>query len=817
MNWNRKYHQRQVKKLHLCVIMLAGFLVSPLAFAVERQQQNNKGAPAHASSDNSQIPPDYSGRLLSLGRFSERHPLPLARDGDVRTWAWPESKKGQKDKGPLAYTVVFEEPETVSHVRFWQHPWCYATAFRIQADTTGDGQYDLTVLEVDDPLVKTGQWAQYSFPAIQAHAVRWEAVRGLGLGMSFPALAEIDFNDRPSDALPAATSPLTIMVEPDAVLNVGGVTEIPPAMFNLCWGAVDQRPDIARKYLEPLNLGELTVWGQMWGDRPLIEKSSERPISVVLPEDPAQPGHFDREFFVSGAYREWFVENRIRVYEEAKAMGMGVCEMLGKAPPYMQRSDFKSSATGKYQEETQFFPPRDPVEWGKLVGYTIREINEATGGAVKRGYIWNEPNASRYLPVPWRDKAETYFQLFEGAVPEIRTLNPEIEIGGPVLTGAGPLGWGDGHSGWETWAKPFIERCGHWADFYDAHSYFSDIDNLYAESGLIAGYSLQQWGSMLPLASTEAAPHLGTQGVKELDEVALNWRNGAMPTATILLKLLDAPEKWVSYARFYYKGWQGLSIFDNNDHPEPTYWVYWVLRNLRGQRLVASCQEKDLVVVATRQDGQYVIAVQNLSQEKRSATLDLPLPDAKTGEASIDYLEYDTTAGEVVHGTRQVAYDGQSIRWELKPLGLYAVTLEVSPPQPVSRYLLRREYFGDQFFPALPAGASQEFVIEVPANVPGQAKKTWLTFGTTGSGELREDRPRVTFDYRVPLTVELPDGCRYVVEAGKWNELEIDLSRHKGPLSVAFRREELDPDNPLQVSPEEFWLMSVSLVTEHWE
>lgn len=799
-----------MKKTLLYALALMPFVV---AVSQAESSRSSKELTSGEAGDNTRrISPEYSGQLQSLGQFSDQRPLPLARDGDVRTWAWPT-----QGKGPLDYFITYDEPETVSYVRFWQHPWCYATEFQIQADTNGDGEYDTILLEVDDPLVKTGEWAEYSFSPTEAHAVRFRTISGIGLRMPFPALAEIYLRHGSLNASAPAAQPLSIEVAPDAVLEIGGVSQITPAMFNFCWGAVNQRSEIVRKYLEPLNLGELTVWGHMWGDRPLAEPSRERPGSVVIPEDPQRPGHFDRNFFTSGAYRAWFSKNHIRIYEEAKTMGIAICEMLGKVPAYMQRTDFKSTAAGKYEGETQFFPPQDPAEWGQLVGLTLQEINKATEGAVERGYIWNEPNSTRYWPVPWRDKAETYIQLFEGAVPEIKALNPELEIGGPVLTGAGPLGWGNGHEGWETWARPFIDRCGDLADFYDNHCYYSGIDNLYAESSLIAGYSLQQLGKTLPLASTEAAPHLGTHGVKELDDVALTWRNGALPTVTVLLKLLDMPEKWVSYARFYYKGWVGLSIFDDNDEPEPTYCAYWVLRNLRGQRLPASFPEKDLVVVAAGEDGRYVVAVQNLSQQRRSVTLDMPLGYVKTTKVGIDYLEYDSQAGKLAHGTRPVAYDGQSVRWEVEPLGLYAVTFETASLETAKRSLVRREYFGDRFFQPLPEAASEEFVIEVPDDIARKAEKAWLTFGTAGSGELREDRPRVTFGYTVPLSIKLSNGRHYTVEAGKWNQLEIDFSTHQGLFSVTFERQNADPADPLQVNPDEYWLMSVSLITEQWE
>ncbi|MDP0496230.1 MAG: hypothetical protein Q7Q73_08475 [Verrucomicrobiota bacterium JB024] len=749
----------------------------------------------------------HGDQLKCEARFQKQHPLADAMDGDVKTWAWPEPKKVTGSDEPLSYEIVFAETREVDRLRFWQHPWCYATEFRILADESGNGQYDKVLLEVHDPRLGAGEWVRYDFEPITAHGVKFEAIRGCGQGMSFPALAEIQvLNSRQATSESPSDTEVLIRVAIDSRLDINGFTAIQPEMFNLCWGATGLRDERPYDLLKPLNLGGLTTWGQMWGDRPLSPEDPPRAGCAVFPEDPDHPGQFDRNEFTSGAFREWLESHSIGIYRLAHSLGANVSEMLGKAPSYMQRTDFKSTADGNYKNETQFFPPKDPAEWGRLVGHVLKDINDATDGAVKRGYIWNEPNASRYFPVPWDDKADTYCELFLNAVPEIKALNPDIMIGGPVVTGSGPLAWGNGYSGWNTWAKRFIDRCGELADFYDAHSYYCGPDNLYAETDLIAGYSLLKTGKILPLTSTEAAPHLGKAGAPYIDEIGVSWRNGAVPTASMLLHLITMPDKWIGYSRFYYKSFPGLSVFNDKYEPEPIYWAYWVMRNLRGELVPVECSDSDVLVVATHNEKSFVVTVQNLAFETRYLTLDMRV----SGTANVDYLEYNPDSGEVEHGTRNADMQGENVSLELAPMGLYTITMDVSAASPVTRTLVREDFHGDQFFQRLTPDNAVEMVIDLPTALA--PTKAWLRFGSAGSGHLTEDRPRVTFDYRIPLIIEV-NGRTYHVEAGKWNSVPLEADQTKGEVQVRFRLDSSGLDH----LPKDFWIMSASVATEMWE
>jgi xylan 1,4-beta-xylosidase len=91
-------------------------------------------------------------------------------------------------------------------------------------------------------------------------------------------------------------------------------------------------------------------------------------------------------------------------------------------------------------------PPKDPVEWAKLVTAFLEHLIARYGAdEVEKWYfeVWNEPNIDFWTGEP---KEQTYFLLYETTARAIKKVDPNLRVGGPATAQA-------------AWVDRFIDHC----------------------------------------------------------------------------------------------------------------------------------------------------------------------------------------------------------------------------------------------------------------------------------------------------------------------------------------------------------------------
>jgi len=470
-------------------------------------------------------------------------------------------------------------------------------------------------------------------------------------------------------------------------------------------------------------------------------------------------------------------------------------------------------------------PPADDAEWGRWAGTILQAYNRLLDGSIHSAYIWNEPNANGYLPLPWDEMAPRYVRLFHAAVPEIRKLNPSVKIGGPVITGGGVLGWssaevaGSEARDWNGWLKAMLDTNGAIMDQMDIHLYRLDSAAFRAEYPLIANYCQLKGLPIKPLVSSEGSNAAGMP--HESDPVAGRWRYNTVFWADDVLTALDDPGKVTSMAYFWV--WDGggqFGVFDRfNYEPKyarpdynrmPIYYFYWVARNLRGRRLAVE-SPRGLNVVAAATGATVSVVVQNLTGLPRPLAVDLPLP-AGTTVADATWESYAYTPGAEAPELRvePVGLTGGRLTTTLAPYALADLTVRTSQPVVAAAVRERKDFFGDQVFVAVPHVGEIGFTIALAPEAVG--RPCVLKFGTAG---IPYTRPADYLGARASVEVRL-NGHRLATELGKFDEVMVPAGLTQARNRVTFRRLALPADHsPFLFSPDGLAILWTALaVTE---
>ncbi|WP_052362272.1 GH39 family glycosyl hydrolase [Geminisphaera colitermitum] len=749
----------------------------------------------------------------SPATFQQEFPATLATDDSIHTYARPKtSGRTPADDPRVDYVLTFDQPTTINRIRFIQHPHSFATAYRILAKTNpASATFDRVLVTADDPRTATGEWVEHRISGIEVTALKWETQNGFAeRGTPYPTFAELQADHARPPASPPPPPSAFATVALNETLQINGVSRIHDTLFSVC--NITGKPDFVKNRIAPLNLAVIPVW------------TEDFVSTLPIPEDPKAPGKFDRSFFETDAFDHAFARKRSGL-DSVRAAGAFANMSLVKAPPYMRRSDFKSTGTGRFKDETQFYPPKDPAEWGELAAHTLKAINDRTGNLVKWVYIWNEPNAERYLPVPWREKSQTYMELFKAAVPPIKRLNPGLKIGGPVITGGGVLGWSRGEKGdeftfWTHWAKRFLDECAPLADHFDAHYYGVDAHCLRAEATLFANYAHNTLGRPFPIAGSES--NIILRSAQQVDPIAARWRYITVNYADLLLNALDLPDKMESLSYFYITDWKGLfGMFTDQDlEPNPIYWFYHLIRDLRGERLPVQLSDNDdndnnsadgnLNLVAARNERRFNIVVQNKKSIRKNMTLDLDGLPANCTELTLERFEYDPATRNAIPTRTRLPIANNRVTFAMEPYGMYSLIGDNASAKPAQTVRIRKDFYGDRVFEELPAASQEPLRLKITiGDELGRADGATLKLAIGG---LPHARPRRTVDQRVPLIVTV-NGQPHRVLATNYNELELplDLLKTHNTIEVTRDRHAQPHDDARIVNPANLWLLSTTL------
>ena len=409
-------------------------------------------------------------------------------------------------------------------------------------------------------------------------------------------------------------------------------------------------------------------------------------------------------------------------------------------------------------------------------------------------HLDNEPN-THWFKV--NKAGAEYGRLFARVAASLKSRYPDALIGGPVL--CWPPAWPPSQEGqpnwytWDTWTLPFLDAAGDRCDFFDFHLYPNGeiiVPVALEEITLIANEMWRRRRARVPIVISECG--IGLSEAEWKDEAA-HWFKRTLPWARFLLAMLDQPDKVMSVqmhdlsavAGEWFRLVKGTDLQDQT----PTYWLYWLLRHVRGTRLVATAQGgQSLTVFATRGSDP------SIGRTAEAAVMMFNDSDAPQ-EARVRFIGADATPVRwerlfLDTQTRKVVREsGRGQRIRLPARSLAAAWVSVPPGLPLKRAREREEYFGRSVMNEFAAvGTEAAIPVTVPAEVLRGAREARVRVGTLGSAP----GDRVTL---------LVGNDSYPLRGGTYFQ-EIRL-RHLPPPGnsvLRFRLDKRDGEHRLRVS-----------------
>jgi len=352
--------------------------------------------------------------------------------------------------------------------------------------------------------------------------------------------------------------------------------------------------------------------------------------------------------------------------------------------------------------------------------------------------IWNEPNADWFRddrakkdgPSP----TDLHIQMANKVATALKQRFPDLLVGGPVL--CWPPAWPADQKGqepwytWNQWTVPWLKGTKGSIDFFDFHVYDVSPEDFAVQTEMVANEARLQQGRNLPVWITESNYSLTDA---ELDNPQAIWSKRVLPYERFLLRgVLPQGDKIAGnlvhdlHAKHYTVLPRGA------DDPDPLYWLLWVLRDLRGKRLVAASSDPALSVFATLEEDCVTLVAFNDSAQTKSVAIEAALPggwwtgpdvrsigpDEKGRCQRLKLpLECKHEGGKAVGTLQLPAYATASVNFRLDSFA-----------QP-GRTLARQESFGDRTLQFLKGTEPVAVTIAGPKTAPARA---WLRVGLLG-------------------------------------------------------------------------------------
>jgi len=345
-------------------------------------------------------------------------------------------------------------------------------------------------------------------------------------------------------------------------------------------------------------------------------------------------------------------------------------------------------------------------------------------------HLDNEPNARWFKA---NKGGPEYTELFTTVAKALHAAFPDARIGGPVL--CWPPAWPpaqEGQRNWYTWegyTLPLIDRAGDQLDFFDFHVYGFTLDQALEEITTLENALRLRRGREVPILITESG--LPLTEAEWRDPVA-HWEKRTLPWERYLLALLEHPDKVAANQMHDLSAVAGQWFrFMNPDDPvnqTPTYWLYWVMRHLRGTRLVTGPPPGSPVRVWASVEARRVAALLfNDSGSEQPVAVALR-GAAGQSSARWDRIHVDRTAKRFVHDS------GEGAELVLPPFATAALHADLPAAPNATPAVERLEFFGETVmneFP--PEGGTLSVSVTVPAEALKGARSARVRVGTLGN------------------------------------------------------------------------------------
>jgi hypothetical protein len=266
-----------------------------------------------------------------------------------------------------------------------------------------------------------------------------------------------------------------------------------------------------------------------------------------------------------------------------------------------------------------------PSDFDRWAEYCARYVGlwEQCDPNLRLVQIWNEPNASWYNDPRCKQRgitdAELHIEMANKVSRAIRARFPDLLIGGPVL--CWPPGWPAAQQGlppWYTfdkWTRPWLRDTKDTIDFFDFHVYDVSPEAFAVQTEMVANEAFLLQGRRLPIWITESNYNLAPE---ELADPKAVRQKRMLPYERLLLRGMLPQADKIAGNLYHDLHARSFTLLPGSaDSPDPAYWLLWVLRDLRGTRIVADSTDPDvLCYAAIEEDGVCLVVFNDSAQEK---------------------------------------------------------------------------------------------------------------------------------------------------------------------------------------------------------
>jgi hypothetical protein len=396
---------------------------------------------------------------------------------------------------------------------------------------------------------------------------------------------------------------------------------------------------------------------------------------------------------------------------------------LGGPPPYLM------------QEGTD-----NPSDFDKWAQYCAAHVGlwKRFDPQLRLVQVWNEPNASWYKDPRANDRgtsaADLHVEMANKVAKAIKARFPDIQIGGPVL--CWPPAWPPAQTGqrpWYTfdaWTRPWLRGTKNTVDFFDFHVYNVSPDDFAVQTEMVYNEALLTQGRELPIWITESSYNLADD---ELNNPTAIWSKRMLPYERLLLRgMLPQTDKLAGNLYHDLHAKHHTLLPGDPFQPDPAYWLLWILRDLRGTRVVADSSDPELLAYAALEEDRVTVVLFNDSETEKAIQLGVSMP---TGYWTGPHCR---SIGQDAQGTctrlalkPELQRNGGTANGTFQLPGFATVSLDFRMQNfaKPSSARVTREYFGDKTLQFL----KPDDPVTLRLNTPAAAgAKAWLRIGLLG-------------------------------------------------------------------------------------
>lgn len=404
---------------------------------------------------------------------------------------------------------------------------------------------------------------------------------------------------------------------------------------------------------------------------------------------------------------------------------------FGHVPPYLLQEGSEN--------------PADFAKWAEMCAGFVGLWRKFDPG-LRTVQVWNEPNASWFKDPRVKkggpDATALHIEMARAVAQAIKRRFPEMQVGGPVL--CWPPAWPPSQANakpwytWDMWTVPWLKATRDDLDFFDYHVYNVAPGDLQVQAEMVANAAQVLQGRALPQWITESNYDLKPT---ELNDPVAIWSKRFLPYERLLLRgILPQADKLAANLYHDLHAKNHTLLPRGADDPDPMYWLLWILRDLRGTRLVANADNPAVVTYATVEQDRVTVVLFNDSEASQDVALRLTLPGGwwtgpevrGVGESAGKTCERIAPEVKLEHTT-----PGAVGTVQLPPHATVSLNLRLAYFHRPARQRVVTEAFGNQTLQFLQGTAPVRLTIPAPAAPASQRFLRLGLLGTTGAEQLR--------------------------------------------------------------------------------